>query len=166
MKNQYEYTINSTEDIRKALEEADREDFYLTYHNSAFHLRGVAGESIAVDDSLADLHVVAHGPATVWVSGEGRTAVVAEGYSVVHATEGSSVDAYDFATVYAYDRASVDVSMEASVYVSSDDVDVEAWGDSKVYLPAEGVPGAGPHLHVEGCAKVIRGVADPAKAEN
>lgn len=30
MKNQYEYTINSTDDIRKALEEVDREDFYLT----------------------------------------------------------------------------------------------------------------------------------------
>nr|DAS00758.1 MAG TPA: hypothetical protein [Caudoviricetes sp.] len=79
MKNQYEYTINSADDIRRALDEADRENIYLTHYNSAFHLRGAEGESISVDDSLADLHVVAHGPAVVWASGEGRTTVIAEG---------------------------------------------------------------------------------------
>ena len=65
MKNQYEYTINSTEDIRKALGEADREGYALTHYNSAFYLRGEAGKSITVDDSLANLYVVAYGPAPV-----------------------------------------------------------------------------------------------------
>lgn len=166
MKNQYEYTINSTEDIIRALTEAEREGYELTHYNSAFYLRGTAGEPISVDDSLANLHVVAYGPAPVWVSGEGETTVIAEEGAVVYATEGGVVDAYDSATVYAYDRSSVVVQMEASVYVASDDVDVEAWGDSKVYLPAEGSAGADPHLRVEGDAKVIRGVAGSAAGEN
>ena len=166
MKSQYEYTINSTDDIRKALDRAEREGYGLTHYNSAFYLRGTAGEPISVDDSLGNLYVVAYGPAPVRVSGEGETTLIAEGAAVVYATEGSSVDAYDSATVYAYDRSEVVVQMEASVYVASDDVDVEAWGDSKVYLPAEGVAGANPHLREEGAAKVIRGVADSSKAEN
>nr|DAD85974.1 MAG TPA: hypothetical protein [Phage sp. ct4bw6] len=166
MKNQYEYTINSTEDISRALAEADRENIYLTHYNSAFYLRGDAGTSISVDDSLADLYVVAYGPAPVWVSGEGRTTVIAEESAVVYATKAGVVDAYDSSTVYAYDRSTVVVQMDASVYVSSDDVDVEAWGDSKVYLPAEGVEGADPSLRVEGAAKVIRGAADFSKDEN
>lgn len=161
MKNQYEYTINSTEDIRKALDEAEREGYYLTHYNSAFYLRGVAGEPISVDDSLANLYVVAYGPAPVRVSGEGETTVIAEEGTVVYATEGSVVDAYDSSTVYAYDRSDVVVQMGASVYVASDDVSVEAWGDSKVYLPAEGAVGAGPRLRVEGDAQVIRGVTAP-----
>lgn len=49
--------------------------------------------------------------------------------------------------------------MDAAVYVSSDDVTVEAWGDSRVYLPAEGIAGANPSLRLEGASKVIRGVA-------
>ena len=57
MKNQYEYTINSTEDISKALAEAERMGYRLTSYNSTFRLRGEAGHSIAVDDSLADLYV-------------------------------------------------------------------------------------------------------------
>lgn len=159
MKNQYEYTINSTEDIRKALAEADREDIYLTYYNSAFYLRGTAGEPISVDDSLADLYVVAYGPAPVWVTGEGRVTVLAEESAVVYAIEGSSVDAYDSSTVYAYDRSEVVVQMDAAVYISSDDVTAEAWGDSRVYLPAEGIAGANPSLRQEGASKVIRGCA-------
>ena len=166
MKNQYEYTINSTDDIRKALEEAEREGYYLTYYNSAFYLRGTAGEAISVDDSLANLCVVAYGPAPVWVSGEGETTVIAEGSAVVYAIEGGVVDAYDSATIYAYDRSDVVVQMDASVYVASDDVNVEAWGDSKVYLPAEGIAGADPGLRVEGASEVIRGAADPTRAEN
>ena len=166
MKNQYEYTINSTDDIRKALDEAEREGYDLTFYNSAFYLRGKAGESISVDDSLANLYVVTYGPAPVWVSGRGRVTVRAEENAVVYATEGSVVDAYDSATVYAYDRAEVVVQMEASVYVSSDGVDVGAWGDSRVYLPAEGSAGADPRLRVEGDAKVIRGVTDSAADEN
>lgn len=166
MKNQYEYTINSTDDIRKALNEAEREGYYLTHYNSAFYLRGTAGNPISVGDSLANLHVVAYGPAPVWVSGEGETTVIAEGSAVVYATEAGIVDAYDSATVYAYDLSNVVVQMDASVYVASDEVDVEAWGDSKVYLPAEGVEGADPHLRVEGSANVIRGVADPSRTEN
>lgn len=166
MKNQYEYTINSTEDIRKALDEAEREGYYLSHYNSAFYLRGAAGESISVDDSLANLCVVAYGPASVWVSGEGETTVIAEGSSVVYAIEGGVVDAYDSSTVYAYDRSNVTVQMEASVYVASDDVSVEAWGDSKVYLPTEGSSGADPHLRVEGDAKVIRGGTDSAADAN
>lgn len=166
MKNRYEYTINSTEDIRKALDEAEREGYDLTHYNSAFYLRGTAGEPISVDNSLANLDVVAYGPAPVWVSGEGETTVIAEGSAVVHATGGSAVDAYDSSTVYAYDHSEVVVQMDASVYVSSDDVGVEAWGDSKVYLPAEGSAGADPHIRVEGDAKVIRGVTDSAGAEN
>lgn len=144
MKNQYEYTINSTEDIRRALSEAEREGYDLTHYNSAFYPRGTAGEPISVDDSLANLYVVAYGPAPVWVSGEGETTVLAEGSAVVHATEAGVVDAYDSSTVYAYDRSDVVVQMDASVFVSSDDVNVEAWGDSKVYLPAEGLAGANP----------------------
>lgn len=166
MKNQYEYTINSTEDIRKALDEAERKEYDLTHYNSAFYLRGTSGNPISVDDSLANLYVVAYGPAPVWVSGEGETTVIAEESSVIYATEGSAVDAYDYATVYAYDRASVAVQMDATVYVSSDDVNVEAWGDSKVYLPAEGIAGANPHLRLEGASKVIRGVSAASKYEN
>ena len=166
MKNQYEYTINSTEDIRKALRDAEREGYELTHYNSAFYLRGTAGRPISVDDSLANLYVVAYGPAPVWVSGEGETIVIAEGSAVVYATEGGVVDAYDSSTVYAYDRSDVVVQVEASVYVSSDDVAVEAWGDSKVYLPAEGSAGADPHLRVMGDAKVIRRVTGSAGAEN
>lgn len=166
MKNQYEYTINSTDDIRKALNEVEREGYDLTHYNSAFYLRGTTGEAISVDDSLANLYVVAYGPASVWVSGEGETTVIAEESAVVYATEGSSVDAYDSSIVYAYDRSDVIVQMDASVYVASDDVDVEAWGDSKVYLPAEGLDGADPRLRVEGNAKVIRRSADPSRTEN
>ena len=166
MKNQYEYTINSTEDIRKALDEAEREGYWLTHYNSAFYLRGSAGRPISVDDSLANLYVVAYGPAPVWVSGEGETIVIAKESSVVYAIEGGIVDAYDSSTVYAYDRSAVVVQMEASVYVASDDADVEAWGDSKVYLPAEGVAGANPRLQVKANAKVIRGVADSIAGEN
>ena len=160
MKSQYEYTINSTEDIRKALDEAEREGYGLNHYNSAFYLRGTAGEPISVDDSLANLYVTTYGPAPVWVSGEGRVTVIAEGSSTVYATEGSRVDAYDNAAVYAYARSSVDVSMDASVSVASDDVDVNAWGDSKVYLPA----GSGAHVTLNGDnAKIIR-VEAPAEA--
>ena len=166
MKNQYEYTINSTDDIGEALDEAERRGYALNHYNSAFYLRGTVGEPISVDDSLANLHVVAYGPAPVWVSGEGETTVIAEKSAVVYATGGGVVDAYDSATVYAYDRATVVVQMEASVSVASDNVDVEAWGDSKVYLPAEGVAGANPRLRLEGASKVIRGVADSSNAEN
>jgi hypothetical protein len=166
MKNQYEYTINSTEDIRKALEEAEREGYYLSHYSSAFYLRGTAGEPISVDDSLANLYVVAYGPAPVWVSGKGETTVIAKGSPVIYAIDGGLVDAYDSSTVYAYDHAGVVAQMEASVYVASDDVSVEARGDSKVYLPARGSAGADPHLRVEGNAKVIRGVADSATGEN
>ena len=158
MKNQYEYTINSTEDISRALAEAEREGYVLTHYTSAFYLRGTAGESISVDDSLANLYVTAYGHAPVWVSGEGETTVIAEESSVVYATEGSVVDAYDSATVYACDRAEVVVQMEASVYVTSDDVDVEAWGHSKVYLPSDGVAGSQASVHLEGDSKIIRGV--------
>ena len=107
MKNQYEYTINSTEDISKALAEAERAGYRLTFYNSTFHLRGEAGHRIAVDDSLADLYVKAHGPSPVEVSGEGKVIVHAEDEAVVYAQEGSVVDAYASATVYAYDLASV-----------------------------------------------------------
>ena len=166
MVNEHCFKINSTEDIRKALDEAEREGHDLTVSNSIFLILGERGRSISVDDSLANLHVVALGPSPVWVSGGGENTVIAEGSAVVYATEASVVDAYDSATVYAYDRSDVVVQMDASVYVASDDVNVEAWGDSKVYLPAEGVEGADPYLRVEGSANVIRGVADPARAEN
>lgn len=159
MKNQYEYTINSTEDISRALAEAEREGYELTRYNSAFYLRGTAGEPISVDDSLANLHVTAYGPAPVWVSGKGDTTVIAEESSVIYAIASGVVDAYDSSTVYAYDRAQVVVQMEASVYVASDDVDVEAWGNSKVYLPSGGgVVGSRAFVRLEGDAKIIRGV--------
>lgn len=156
MKNQYEYTINSTEDIRKALDEAESEGYDLTHYNSAFYLRGVAGEPISVDDSLATLYVVAYGPAPVWVSGEGETTVIAEESAVVYAVEGGVVDAYDSSIVYAYDHSEVVVQMGASVYVASDDVCVEAWGDSKVYLPAPGVAGSGATVNLNHSATVTR----------
>lgn len=158
MKNQYEYTINSTEDISRALADAESNGYDLTHYNSAFYLRGTAGESISVDDSLANLYVVAYGPAPVWVSGDGETTVLAEESAVVYATGGGVVDAYDSATVYAYDRAGVAVQMEAAVYVASDNVDVEAWGSSKVYLPSSGVDGSRAQVRLEGDAEIIRGV--------
>lgn len=157
MKSQYEYTINSTEDIARALAEAGQEGYDLTFYNSAFYLKGEAGNAISVDDSLADLYVTAYGPASVWVSGAGKVTVRAEEDAVVYATEGAVVDAYDSATVYAYDRAQVDVSMAASVYVASDDVDVNAWGDSKVYLPAAGADGSGAHVDLNNDAEIITG---------
>ena len=166
MKNQYEYTINSTDDIRKALDEADREGYELTHYNSAFYLRGTAGEPISVDDSLASLHVTAYGPAPVWVSGEGETTVIAEESAVVYATEDSVVDAYASATVYAYDRAEVVVQMGAAVYVASDSVDVEAWGSSKVYLPAPGVAGSLAWVRTADDVQVIRGSAVPENLTN
>lgn len=166
MKNQYEYTINSTDDIRKALDEADRKNILLTHYNSAFHLRGTGGESISVDDSLANLYVVAHGPSPVWVSGEGETTVIAEESAVVHAIERGIVDAYDSATVYAYDRATVVVNMGAAVYVSSDDVDVDAFGRAKVYLPAEGVDGSRAWVRTSEAVQIIRGGAAPGTGAN
>ena len=166
MKNQYEYTIDSTDDIRKALADAERNGYYLSFYNSAFYLRGTAGQPISVDDSLANLYVVTYGPAPVWVSGEGEVTVRAEGNAVVYATEGRLVDAYDSATVYAYDRAQVDVSVNASVYVASDDADVEAFGNSKVYLPSDGVAGAQAWVRLEGDAEIIRGVASPESLDN
>ena len=158
MKNQYEYTINSTNDIRRALDEAERRGYELTHYNSAFYLRGTAGEPISVDESLANLHVTAYGPAPVWVSGEGEVTVIAEESAVVYATEAGNVDAYDSSTVYAYNRAQAVVQMEASVYVASDDVNVEAWGSSKVYLPSDGVEGSKAFVRLEEDAKIIRGV--------
>lgn len=158
MKNQYEYTINSTEDITRALMEAEHEGYELTHYNSAFYLRGTAGEPISVDDSLANLYVTAYGPAPVLVSGEGEVTVIAEESAVVYATEAGNVDAYDSSTVYAYDLAQAVVQMEASVYVASDDVDVEAWGSSKVYLPSGGVKGSKAFVRLEEDAKIIRGV--------
>jgi len=166
MKNQYEYTINSTEDISRNLAEAEREGYELTHYNSAFYLRGTAGEPISVDDSLANLHVTAYGPAPVWVSGEGETTVIAEKSAVVYAIAGGVVDAYDSATVYAYDSATVVVNMEASVYVSSNDVDVDAFGSSKVYLPAPGVAGSLARVRTADAVQVIRGNAVPEDPTN
>lgn len=158
MKNQYEYTINSTEDISRALADAESNGYDLTHYNSAFYLRGTAGKPILVGDSLANLYAVAYGPAPVWVSGEGETTVLAKESAVVYATEGGVVDAYDSATVYAYDRAEVVVQMEAAVYVASDNAYVEAWGSSKVYLPSSGVDGSQAQVRLEGDAEIIRGV--------
>ena len=166
MKNQYEYTINSTNDISRALDEAERRGYELTYYNSAFYLRGTAGESILVDDYLADLHVTAYGPAPVWVSGTGETTVIAEESSVVYAIGGGVVDAYDSAIVYAYDRATVVVNMDASVYVASNDVVVEAWGSSKAYLPSEGVYGSKAFVRLEEDAKIIRGIPASLRIPN
>ena len=166
MKNQYEYTINSTEDIRRSLADAERNGYDLTFYNSAFYLRGAAGESILVDDTLANLYVVAYGPAPVWVTGEGEVTVRAEENAVVYATEGGLVDAYDSATVYAYDHSQVDASVNASVYVGSDDVDVAAFGDSKVYLPGNGMSGSRAQVSLGGDSEIIRGVAAPASLSN
>ena len=155
MKNQYEYTINSTEDIDRALAEAEREGYDLTHYNSAFYLRGEGDRSISVDGSLKDLHVTAYGPARVYVSG-GAT-VIAEDDAVVYAMDEAIVDAYDRATVYAYYDAQVDVSMDASVYVASDDVYVNAWGTSKVYLPPASAGGSSAYVNLNANAKIIRG---------
>ena len=166
MKNQYEYTINSTADISKALSEADREGYDLNHYNSVFYLRGSVGKPISVDDSLTSLDVVAYGPAPVWVSGEDEVKVRAEENAVVYATEGSLADAYDSAIVYAYDRSQVDVSENASVYVTSDEVIVRAYGDSKVYLPVPGVNGSQAEVHLEGAARIIRGIPASLRISN
>lgn len=157
MKDQYEYTINSTADISRVLDEAEREGYELTYYNSRFDLRGEAGIPISVDGSLKDFHVIAYGPAPVYVSG--GTTVIAEESSVVYAMEDSPVDAYDSATVYAYDRAEVDVSMSSSVYVASDDVIVNAFSDAKVYLPAPGTSGSRATVNVPDGSDLIRRAA-------
>ena len=49
MKNQYEYAINSTEDIRKALDEAECEGYALSHYNSAFYLRGIGTPTEALN---------------------------------------------------------------------------------------------------------------------
>ena len=76
------------------------------------------------------------------------------------------MSAYDSATVYAYDRSEVVGQMGASVYVASDDADVEAWGDSKVYLPAEGLAGSRAGVRVNGNAKILRGTGTPTETLN
>ena len=154
MKDQYEYTINSTDDISRALEEAERLGYELTHYTARFDLRGQAGVPISVDSALKYLHVVAHGPAPVYVS-DGAT-VIAEEASVVYATGDGLVDAYDSATVYAYDSSEVAVSCDASVYVASDDVIVNAFGDAEVYLPAPGVAGSGAAVNVQDGANLIQ----------
>lgn len=166
MKNQYEYTINSTEDISRALADAESNGYDLTHYNSAFYLRGTAGEPISVGDSLANLHVTAYGPAPVWVSGKGDTTVIAEKSVYVYAIERGVVDAYDSATVYAYDSATVSVNMEAIVYISSDGVDVDAFGSSKVYLPAPGVDGSLAWVRTADDVQVIRMDAVPEDPTN
>lgn len=140
MKDQYPWTINSTQDINRALAEADRAGYELTFYTSRFDLRGKPGVPISVDGRLKNLHVIAHGPASVYVE-EGATVEALES-SVIYVGSGGTVDAYDSATVYAYDDASVSLSMNASAYVSSDDVDVEAYGNSRTYLPSDGTPGS------------------------
>jgi hypothetical protein len=159
MVNEHYFKINSTEDISAALSKAEHEGIDLDYFNSIFLIIGERGRSISVDDSLRGLHVVATGPAPVWVSGEGEAVVIARESATIYATEGSSVRAHDEATVYAYDRAQVEVLNSASVYVASDDVDVEAYGYSTVYLPDPGEAGSTAEIYVEDDAKVIRGVS-------
>ena len=166
MKNQYEYTINTTDDIRRALADAESNGYELTHYNSAFYLRGTPSELILVDDALANLYVVIYGPAPVLVSGKGETIAIAKESAVVYAMEDGIVDAYDSATVYAYDRAEVVVQMEAAVYVASDDADVEAGGSSKVYLPAPGVEGSLARVRTTGDVQVIRGDAIPEDPAN
>lgn len=166
MKNQYEYTINSMKDISRALADAESNGYDLNHYNSAFYLRGTAGEPILVDDSLANLHVTAYGPAPVWVSGKGETTVIAEESAVVYALESGVVDAYDYSTVYAYDSATVAVNMEAAVYILSNDVDVDAFGSSKVYLPAPGVDGSLAWVRTADDVQVIRMSAVPEDPAN
>lgn len=164
MKNQYEYTINSTDDISRALEEAERMGYELTHYTARFDLRGQAGVPIYVDSSLKDLHVVAHGPAPVYVS-DGAT-VIAEDASAVYATGDGLVDAYDSATVYAYDRSEVAVSGDASVYVASGDVIVNAFGDAKVYLPDPRVVGSRASVNVTGSSNLIQATSATATLGN
>lgn len=157
MKDQYEYTINSTDDINRALAEAAREGYELTHYTARFDLRGEGGVPISVDGSLKNLHAVAHGPAPVYVS-DGTT-VIAEDSATVYATGDGFVDAYDSATVYAYDRSEVDVSCDACVYIASDDVIVNAFGDARVYLPAHGAAGSRATVNVPDGANLIRATA-------
>ena len=155
MKDQYTWTIDSTQSLDRALAEADREGYELTFYTSRFDLRGDPGSPISVDGRLENLYVVAYGPAPVYV--EGGAVVQAVESSVVYAGDGGVVDAYDTATVYAYDDAQVDVSMNASVYAVSDDVDINAYGSSRVYLPSEGTAGANASVRLnDSTAKIIR----------
>lgn len=165
MKDQYKYTINSTDDIRRALAEAEQEGYELTHYTARFDLRGQVGVPISVDSSLKDLHVVAHGPAPVYVSGKAVT-VIAEKFSTVYAAGGSVVDAYDSASVYAYDRSAVDVGEDSAVYVASDDVIVNAFGNAKVYLPAPGVAGARATVNILDSANLIQADGAAVTAEN
>ena len=136
MENEYYYEVESTEDISKALKEAESAGVTLNYFNAVFLLRGEAGRPISVDTSLRNLYVVARGPAPVRASGEAL--VVAEESAIVYATDSSAVVARGHATVYAYDQALVDAYDDASVLVFSDDVDLDVFDRAKVYLTPSG----------------------------
>lgn len=164
MKAQYTWTINSPQDIDRALAEADREGYELTFYTSRLDLRGVPGSPISVDGRLENIYVVAHGPAPVYA--EGSTTVQAVDSAVVYATAESTVDAYDAATVYAYDDAQVDVSTDAAVYAASDDVDINAYGSGRVYLPSEGAGArASVHLHAS-TSKIIRAASSSSSSSS
>lgn len=136
----YEHIINSGGDVTVARSRALAEGVELTFYNSLFVIRGEVGHPVPVDNRLYNLHVIAEGPAPVWLSGE--AGLRAEESVVVHASENSYVEARDSATVYAYGNAVVSAQDNATVYAGSDTVTITATGRARVFLPQKGQPGA------------------------
>lgn len=159
MVNEYQITINSTDDISRMLAEAERLGIAYDYYNACIYLRGASGTSIDVGEALKGLYVVAEGAAIVHVR-EGAS-VIAEGSATVHVHDDSSTVARSRATVYAHDSALVTLEDQSSAYVTSDDVEVLAQDDSTVYLPAERSAGADPIVELRDSAEVIRTSVPP-----
>lgn len=136
----YEHIINSGGDVTVARSRALAEGVELTFYNSLFVIRGEVGHPVPVDNRLYNLHVIAEGPAPVWLSGE--AGLRAEESVIVHASENSYVEARDSATVYAYGNAVVSAQDDATVYAGSDTVTITATGRARVFLPQKGQPGA------------------------
>lgn len=155
MINEYQITINSTDDISKMLADAERRGILYDYYNACIYLRGGSGTSIEVGSELRGLYVVALGPAVVH-AGEG-VSIIAENSATVHAHERVYVNARERSRVYAHEGSIVDLKDEAVAYIDSDDVEVLATDDSIAYLPAEGAPGAEACAEALDNAKIIRG---------
>lgn len=155
MINEYQITINSTDDISKMLADAERRGILYDYYNACIYLLGGSGTSIEVGSELRGLYVVASGPAAVH-AGEGAS-IIAENSVTVHARGRAYVKARDHSQVYAHEESIVDLEDRAVVYIDSDDVEVLATDDSIAYLPAEGAPGAEACAEAIDNAKIIRG---------
>lgn len=154
MINEYQITIDSTDDISKMLSEAKRQGIIYDYYNACIYLRGASGTSIEVGKELRGLYVVATGPAVVHA--RENASIIAENSAVVHAHGRTYVKARERSQVYAHEESIVDLEEGAVAYVDSDDVEILANDDSRAYLPADGEPGAGACAEALDNAEIVR----------